>query len=457
MNPSASLSDLYSFQCYAGPDAGKTIVLTPNLRLLLGTGSQSSYMLTDPNVSDQHLMVFFDGARIRFEAIGNQPIGLNGTSVMAGELSTESGDLQIGSSRWRLQRPMPAGSRFSPGVGSAPEHSFTNQFRRISNIAGVDSLDNDFNLKAIFSRIGEKRTDADIERAFTVGTYDTTPPLASIAANWPQPWLFGRIAVISLLVFWGLYVGVAQFGNIIVVPGLLFVGAFAVPFACLIFFWEMNAPQNVSLYQTVKLLFTGGILSILISLLFFSNTEFLSSWLGASSAGIVEESGKLLTVLALMRHKRQYPWILNGLLFGAAVGTGFAAFESAGYAFVALLADGSVSDALGSIVLRGILAPFGHVIWTAITAAAVWRLKGFGEFKWELLQEKSFIRLLIVVMTMHMLWNADFSLPLVPTLFGIQVKHLLLGLIGWIIVLSLIQEGLKQIKTAQTERMSRPY
>lgn len=447
MNLTASLSDLYSFQCYSGPDAGKSILLTPNLRLLLGTGNQSSFILNDPSVADQHLVVFFDGTRIRFESIGNHQLGLNGATVSTGELGTDSEDLQIGNSHWRLLRPAPAGTP----LPSESAKTIGNQFRRISTIAGVDSLDKDFNLKAIFSRIGEKRTDEDIENAFTVGTHSTTPALNVIAANWPQPWLFGRISVIALLVFWGLYVGVMQFGNIIVVPGLLFVGAFAVPFACLIFFWEMNAPQNVSLYQTVKLLFTGGILSILISLVFFSNTVFLSSWLGASSAGIVEESGKLLTVLALMRHKRKYPWILNGLLFGAAVGTGFAAFESAGYAFVALLSDGSVSDAIDSIILRGILAPFGHVIWTAITAAAVWRLKGFDEFKWELLQNKRFIRLFVVVMVMHMLWNADFSLPLIPAIFGIQLKHLLLGLIGWTIVLSLVQEGLKQIKTAQKE------
>jgi RsiW-degrading membrane proteinase PrsW (M82 family) len=445
MNPQPLPSDLFTFQCFVGPDAGKTIVLTPNLRLLLGSGNQSSYRLTDPYVADQHLNLVFDGNRIQFHTVDNQYIRLNGEPAMAGEITLGTDTLQIGTSLWRLSKP---------NLPPATENQFAEPFQRFSNFAGIDQLDKDFNLKAIFSRIGEKRTDEDIENAFTVGTRETTPPLSNIAATWPQPWLFGRMATASLLIFWGLYIGAAQFSNIIVIPGLLFVGAFAVPFACLIFFWEMNAPQNVSLYQTVKLLFTGGILSILISLLFFNNVSFLSSWLGASSAGIVEESGKLLTVLALMRNKQKYPWILNGLLFGAAVGTGFAAFESAGYAFVALLEYGSVDVALGNIVVRGILAPFGHIIWTAITAAAIWRLKGFDKFRWELLQEKSFIRLFLLVVVMHMLWNADFDLPLLPSVFGIQFKHVLLGIIGWVIVLSLIQEGLKQIKKVQKERSS---
>lgn len=434
--------DLFTLQCYAGPDAGKTIALTPHLRLMLGSGAQSSYQLVDPYVADQHLNLLFDGNRIHFYTLENQYIRLNGEPAMTGKIGAETDTLQLGTSLWRLSKTRPS---------AASDHQFAEHYQRFSTFAGVDQLDKDFNLKAIFSRIGEKRTDEDIEKAFTVGTRETTPPIENVAATWPQPWLFGRIAIASLLVFWGLYIGAAQFSNIIVIPGLLFVGAFAVPFACLIFFWEMNAPQNVSLYQTVKLLFTGGILSILISLLFFSNVGFLSSWLGASSAGIVEESGKLLTVLALMRNKRKYPWILNGLLFGAAVGTGFAAFESAGYAFVALLEYGSVSSALGNIVVRGIMAPFAHIIWTAITAAAVWRLKGFGPFRRELLQEKSFIRLFVLVVVMHMLWNAGFDLPLLPSIFGIQFKHILLGVLGWVIVLGLIQEGLKQIKKAQKE------
>ncbi|MGV3560966.1 PrsW family glutamic-type intramembrane protease [Larkinella arboricola] len=432
--------ELFTFSCYAGPDAGKTLVLTPHHRLLLGSGGQSSYQLADPYVADQHLHLFFDGSRLHFRTIDNQYVRLNSAPVMTGEMDVGTDSLQIGSSLWRLAKPSPP---------HTSDSHFGEPYQRFSTFANVEQLDNDFSLKTIFSRIGEKRSDDDIENAFTVGTRDTTPPLASIAATWPQPWLFGRIASASLLVFWGLYIGVAQFNNIIVIPGLLFIGAFAVPFACLIFFWEMNAPQNVSLYQTVKLLFTGGILSILISLLFFSNVSFLSSWLGASSAGIVEESGKLLTVLALMRNKRKYPWILNGLLFGAAVGTGFAAFESAGYAFVALLEYGSIDVALANIVARGIMAPFAHIIWTAITAAAVWRLKGFGPFRWELLQEKSFIRLFVLVMFMHMLWNADFGLAL--PIFGIEFKHILIGLLGWTIVLSLVQEGLNQIKKAQKD------
>ena len=58
-----------------------------------------------------------------------------------------------------------------------------------------------------------------------------------------------------------------------------------------------------------------------IALILFQNTETLSNAFGASAAGIIEEPAKLELLLILMRGERtkKYPYILNGLLLGAAV------------------------------------------------------------------------------------------------------------------------------------------
>lgn len=439
------LNSRFAFQCVSGPDTGQSVVLLPQTRLTLGRSARASVPLTDPQVADEHVSVLFDGQRVHFQTIGPQLVELNGMPTVLGELGP-AGDLRIGTSHWRLANaaPLPGTAPANPLGGI----DFSNPLNRLSSLTGVDALDSDFSLKTIFSKVGERRSDADVESAFTVGTRQTTPVLGTIAANWPQPWLFLRFGGSAILIFLGLYVAVAQFQNIVLIPGLLFVGSFAVPFASLIFFWEMNAPQNVSLYQTIKLLFSGGLVSLLLSLLVFSNTGLLSTILGASSAGIVEESGKLLAVLFLMRHKNQYHWILNGLLFGAAVGTGFAAFESAGYAFVSMM-QGGVGEAVGSIFLRGVLAPFGHVVWTAIAAAAVWRVKGQRQFEWEMLKDPGFVRTFVTVMVLHMLWNAPFDVPILPYVWFLPTKQLVLGLIAWIMALGTIQSGLKQIKKAQ--------
>ncbi len=431
----------FTLQCLSGPDAGQAVVLLPQTRLTLGRSPQASIPLVDPQAADEHLSILFDGQRVHVQTIGPQQVGLNGRTTDMGELGP-AGDLRIGTSYWRLMVPN-AGP-----VNPLGRIDVANSVNRLSSLTGVDALDSDFSLKTIFAKTGEKRSDEDIESAFTVGTRQTTPAVGTIASHWPQPWLFLRFGGSALIIFVGLFVAVTQFQNELLIPGLLFIGSFAVPFASLIFFWEMNAPQNVSLYQTIKLLFSGGLMSLLISLFFFSNTAFLSTFLGASSAGIVEESGKLLAVLLLMRNKSQYHWILNGLLFGAAVGTGFAAFESAGYAFV-ILVQGGFDQAVSTIFLRGVLAPFGHVVWTAVTAGAVWRIKGQRPFEWDMLKDQGFVRTFVAVIVLHMLWNAPFELPLLPYIWFLPTKQVILGLVGWIMALGTIQSGLKQIKRAQ--------
>jgi hypothetical protein len=61
------------------------------------------------------------------------------------------------------------------------------------------------------------------------------------------------------------------------------------------------------------------------------------------------------------------------MVLGAAVGFGFAALESAGYAFVALFGSNGLSllNVVETEVLRGILTPFGHGLWTAILGGAL--------------------------------------------------------------------------------------
>lgn len=439
------LNHQFALQCISGPDMGQSVILLPQARLIVGRSPQANIPLTDLLAASEHLLILFDGRRLHFRTIGPQVVELNGVPTTTGELEP-GGNLRIGNSYWRLTNVMPMPDIEADGPFSGID--FSHSFNRLSSLTGVDALDSDFSLRTIFAKAGEKRSDEDIESAFTVGTRQTTPALGTIASNWPQPWLFLRFGGSALILFIGLFLAVVQFQNELLIPGLLFVGSFAVPFASLIFFWEMNAPQNVSLYQTIKLLFSGGLVSVLISLFFFSNTAFLGTFLGASSAGIIEESGKLLAVLLLMRTKNQYHWVLNGLLFGAAVGTGFAAFESAGYAFV-VLSQGGFGPAISTIFLRGVLSPFSHVVWTAITAAAVWRVKGQRPFEWDMLKDKGFVRTFVAVMLLHMLWNAPFEVPVIPYLWFLPTKQIILGVIAWTMALGIIQSGLKQIKTAQ--------
>jgi RsiW-degrading membrane proteinase PrsW (M82 family) len=199
----------------------------------------------------------------------------------------------------------------------------------------------------------------------------------------------------------------------------------------------------VSLYQVIRLLLLGGLLSIVVSLFGFKVTE-LSSWLGAASAGIIEETGKCLALL-LVINRPKFRWTLNGLLLGATVGAGFAVFESAGYALSALL-DSQSAMAMREVIMdRGFLSIFGgHTLWTGLVGAALWRVRGDRKFSREMLLDPKFLRVFLMCVAMHMAWNAS-SLEL--PFYG---KYLILGAVAWLLVFGFIQDGLKQLRAAQS-------
>ena len=82
--------------------------------------------------------------------------------------------------------------------------------------------------------------------------------------------------------------------------------------------------------------------------------------------GLIEEAVKLAALWLVARSLPRYT-MRDGIVLGATVGLGFAAFESAGYAFNALFTAGlSLLNLVETEVLRSILTPIGHGLWTAI-------------------------------------------------------------------------------------------
>jgi len=328
-----------------------------------------------------------------------------------------------------------------------PPHSTGGLSDKFTDLIGLEELE-DFRLSHIFSEVFKKHTTEEMEEQLITGTTRHTPDLSELEVRWARPWLFARLLGASAALAFILYAGFEMFNNLNLIPGLIFVGSFAVPLSTLIFFLEMNVPRNISIFKVMQLLFVGGIASLILALIFFSNFNFFSTYLGASAAGIIEESAKLLIVAWLMGDQRRYKWILNGLLLGAAVGTGFAAFESAGYAFRYVL-DGGVTVGGEIILLRGLLAPFMHIVWTANAAAALWMVKGDKPFQLEMLQAPAFLRIFLSMVVIHMLWNAPFGLIRLPIVQ--DLKFVLLGILGWIICFRLVQKGLRQLNKARQE------
>jgi len=305
---------------------------------------------------------------------------------------------------------------------------------KVTKVLGTETIEG-FSLKNLFSEVFKKRSQEEIESYYMVGTIHTTPKIQDVSIEWPRPWLFIRMFSLMFLIYLGFLFGMDIWQNQNLVPGLIFAGSFAMPISILMFFFEMNSPRNVSLVVVLKMMMMGGILSLLFSLFIFDLTTPLG-WMGAPLAGLVEEPGKLIALLFIAKAKK-YPFIHNGVLLGAAVGTGFAAFESMGYAYRFLLEYG-YDDMLGTISIRGVLSPFCHIVWTAMIGGALWRVKQGREFQSKMLLDIRFQKVFWLTALQHMIWNSSLELPFMG-------KYLILGVVSWIVILSLLQEGLNEI------------
>lgn len=130
----------------------------------------------------------------------------------------------------------------------------------------------------------------------------------------------------------------------------------------------------------------------------------------------------------------RYPYRLNGLLFGAAVGAGFPAFESAGYALHVGLSN---SNAMKN-TMRGMFSPFGHIAWTAMCGAVLWRVKGARKFSFEMVKDSRFLKIFFLAVVLHIIRNTPWRLPF----YG---KFAVLGVAAWVVLLALIQDGPKEL------------
>lgn len=332
----------------------------------------------------------------------------------------------------------------------------------------VDSLNDyvgndrpaDLNWKVLFSDVFKKHSKEEAEAIFICGTTTTTPSPAEVSKDWPHPWLYSRVLLMFLSAFVLLWICCSVFGNTNALPGLIVVGAFAVPLSTLILFVEVNAWRNVSMYEVLYTFLVGGCASLVTTLFLFSvyTVEDLD-FFGATMVGLIEELGKVVIVYLFLRRIRQLS-ILAGLLVGASVGAGFAAFESAGYALQPMIQfmqytgyaaaygqqlDSSMMlDAINqSIFLRGFLAPGGHVAWAAISGAALViasRVTG-GVMSVDVFANKKFWRLFIIPVILHALWDSPLSV-IGSDIFLIPI---LLLLFVWIVVLILINMGLSEV------------
>jgi protease PrsW len=358
---------------------------------------------------------------------------------------------------------------------------------QIRKIASTDQLEG-FSLSQTFSETFKHHDPRAEEEYAMVGSALTTPPIEMVDTNWPKPWMFFRMLmalVIAAVVLYGVFYFTGQ-DEMNLLPALMFMGAFAMPLAVLVFMFEMNTPRNVSVIQLGKLFVVGGVVGLCMAILEYQVKAI------ANLPGPIEESSKLLAVILVMYGIRGagYKYELNGILFGCAVGAGFACFETSGYAlfsgagFVSVLQSETIqavlkfaqgqltqaqaiaavnaapADAVKSMVsllaMRGIEAPGGHVVWTPIAAGAFWRVKQDRPVSLGMLADKRFLMAFLIPVLMHTLWDITVTFP---KLFNPQNASqastdgwIMNGIIAftavvsWYVLFTMIQQGLNQVR-----------
>jgi protease PrsW len=239
-----------------------------------------------------------------------------------------------------------------------------------------------------------------------------------------RQWL--RFFVVGLML-WVASVAVTFWtSNTNLVPTVILLGSFLVPVTFAVYAFQEHADQVVTAQRIFTAFVYGGVLGVLGASILEAAFLKQPSAFTYVGVGLIEEAVKLAALWLLAWRLPRYT-MRDGMVLGAAVGLGFAALESAGYAFNALFTmEGlSLRNLVETEILRGLLTPLGHGLWTAIlggvlfrTAADTGRLRlSGGLVVWYLL-----------VAGLHTLWDASRGIAVWLTLLltATQVQWLLI-------------------------------
>ena len=119
-------------------------------------------------------------------------------------------------------------------------------------------------------------------------------------------------------------------------------------------------------------------------------------------APVIEEAFKGLALLLLLWFYRQeFDNVLDGVVYGAVVGLGFAMTENIGYFIIAYEEDGA--SGLGELFVRAVINGFGHAMYTGIVGAAI----GWSRSRYARGAARIAVPVLgyLIAVLLHMLWN----------------------------------------------------
>lgn len=173
-------------------------------------------------------------------------------------------------------------------------------------------------------------------------------------------------------------------------------GALVPTIVYVLFIWWLDRYEKEPLPLLALAFFWGAIpaaiASVVLEVLFdvpvqaMGGEGLIASLVSVSvGAPLIEESTKGIALLGLvLLFRQEFDNVLDGIIYGAMIGFGFAMTENfLGYFLPILQAEG-VEAGLTNILLRAVVFGFNHAFWTGITGAAVGyaRLAPIGVSRW---------------------------------------------------------------------------
>ncbi|MGE5252059.1 MAG: PrsW family intramembrane metalloprotease, partial [Bacteroidota bacterium] len=239
--------------------------------------------------------------------------------------------------------------------------------------------------------------------------------------------------------------------NPVLFPTVSMLGSFMFPVAYVAFFYEHRHLSELSLPTLALTFLYGGLLGVfaasILEPLFIAKLNLLTAF----EVGVIEEFVKILGVLVIARRGR-HDSQLDGMILGAAAGMSFAALESMGYAFSALLrSGGSLSATVGLTLMRGLLSPLGHGTWTAILVGVLFRESSGGRFRINRAVAGAFL----TVVVLHALWDGlpDLVGQVTGSFLDVLISQTVIGLVGVFILWRRWREAVRrQGEMEQIER-----
>jgi protease PrsW len=224
-----------------------------------------------------------------------------------------------------------------------------------------------------------------------------------------------NVLVIGLALWIASVVVTGTTGNVNMIPTVVLLGSFLVPVTAVIWYLDHYRDPHLTLPLVFYTFVVGGVLGTLAA-------SVLESWLRTDSllvyvgVGLIEEFAKLVALVFVARRLPHYT-IRDGVVLGATVGFGFGALESSGYALTSLFSTTGheVSLSLGSLVftelIRGVLAPVGHGLWTGILGGVLFAASRGGRLRFT----RTVFGAYLLVALLHTLWDAMRGLAFVLT------------------------------------------